>query len=92
MVSTPSWWLTTSGWPLMLVTSRPGVSPVARMATEPANVRTRRAVTSSKARRVGASTVHCGIGFLLSHQHSGSPARLLATTSLARFTIYLVFA
>src|SRR5580693_4002961 len=66
MVSTPSSWLTMSGWPLMLVMSRAGASLVARTATEPAMARTRRAVTSSKARRVGASTVHCGIGCLLS--------------------------
>src|SRR5450759_2754406 len=57
----PASWLTSSGWPARLATSRHGRSSVLSTATEPEMIRTLNAATPSKSRVVGASIVQRGI-------------------------------
>jgi hypothetical protein len=69
MVSTPSSYVTSSGSPVTLATSTEGVPSVASTATDPPMSLTRRSVTPSKFRLVGASMVQCAISPSFPYAH-----------------------
>src|SRR5580698_8811742 len=64
MVRIPASWVTSSGWPARLATSRDGGSWLARMATEPETTRTLSAATSPRSMVLGESMVQRGIAIL----------------------------